>query len=212
MDAAVAEIDRAVGGLGGRGINIGCGSIAGRELDDPALWPIFAKAIEYDVPVFAHPYPEPLAGDGRDDYNLSWILGYLGQEAAAFTRLIFGGVLDEFPGLKVCIPHGGGFVPYQIGRIAAFSGYMPDVRCKKPVAEYLQNFYFDALVHDPRARRFLIETIGEDNVVWGSNFGSPQDNAGVEFLDNIGLTPEGRAKVAGENAVRLFKLANVPSG
>ena len=206
VDAALVEIDRTIGTMGGRAINMGGGNIAGREVDDEALWPIYAKAVEYDVPLFVHPYPEPLAGDGRDDYNLSWILGYLHQETTAFTRLIFGGVLDEFPALKVCLPHGGGFVPYQLGRIGVFSEYMPGVRSKRPVEDYLHNFYFDALVHGVKARRFLVDIVGADNIVWGSNYGSTQDHAGLEFLDDIGLTDAEKAKIKGQNAVKLFHL------
>ena len=206
VDAAVDEIDRTIGKLAGKAINLGGANLGGKEIDDPQLWPVYAKAVEYDVPLFLHPYPEHLADHGTDDYNLSWVIGYLHQETEAFVRFIYGGVLDEFPTLKICIPHGGGFVPYQMARINAFAPLMPGVRCRRPPSEYLDNFYFDALVHDPRARRLLVDVVGVDHVVWGSNFGSPQDKADPRFLDDIGLTDDERARILGGNAWELFKL------
>lgn len=206
MDASLAELQRAVGEKGAKAINLGGGAIAGHELDDEYFWPLYAKAVELDVPLFVHPYPEPAAQEGAsDDYNMSWVLGYLQQESTAFVRLVYGGVLDEFPDLKVCITHGGGVIPFQLGRVDAFSRYMPGVKAKRPIPEYVKNFYFDILIHDPRARRFMVDVIGADNLVYGSNYGSPQDKAGVEFLD-MGLPAEDREKIASGNAIRIFNL------
>jgi aminocarboxymuconate-semialdehyde decarboxylase len=206
LKASMEEFDRAVGDLGARGINLGSTNIAGRELDDEAFWPLYAKAEENGIPLFIHPYPHVIVANARDDYNLSWITGYLEQETAAFTRLIYGGVLDEFPRLKVYLSHGGGFVPYQIGRIEAFAPYMPGVKAKRPIRDYLSNFYFDLLVHDLKARRFLVDSIGVDNLVFGSNFGSPQDSCDFGFLDELGLDAPSYEKIAGGNAAAMFNL------
>lgn len=207
MDASLRELDRAVREKGAKGINVGGGAIAGRDLDDEYFWPLYTRAVELDVPLFVHPYPEPLAQKGANDqYNMSWVVGYLEQESVAFVRLVYGGVLDEFPDLKVCITHGGGFIPFQLGRVEAFSHYMPGVKAKRPILEYVKNFYFDILVHDPRARKFMVDVIGADNLIYGSNYGSPQDKAGVEFLD-MGLPDAEREKIASGNAERIFKLA-----
>ena len=206
IDASLTEFDRAVGDLGARGINLGSTNIAGRELDDEALWPLYARAEKNDIPLFIHPYPHVIVENARDDYNLSWITGYLEQETVAFIRLIYGGVLDEFPRLRVYLSHGGGFVPYQIGRIEAFAPYMPGVKAKKPIRAYMDNFYFDLLVHDQKARHFLVDSIGADNLMFGSNFGSPADSCGFDFLDDLNLDQDSYDKIAGQNAAALFKL------
>jgi aminocarboxymuconate-semialdehyde decarboxylase len=206
IDASLTELDRAVGELDARGINLGADNIGGRSLDDEAFWPFYEKIQEYDIPLFIHPYPSVIVDNEPDDYNLSWITGYPQQETAAVTRLIYGGVLDDFPGLKVYVTHGGGFVPYQFGRIEAFAPYMPGVKAKKPIREYLKNFYFDLLIHDVNARRFLVDFMGPDNLVFGSNYGSGQDKADFTFLDQLNLDKKSYNKIAGENAATLFKL------
>jgi aminocarboxymuconate-semialdehyde decarboxylase len=205
MDATLEELDRALGDLGGRGVNIGSDN-ALRGLDDEYFWPFYDKVQSYDVPIFIHPYPAPLATGAKDPYHLSWIVGYTMQETEAFARLVLGGVLDDFPALKVCLTHGGGAVPYQFGRLAAAAVTHPDVRAKRPLEEYLKNFYFDILVHDPRARRYLVEFMGPDNVVVGDNWNGWDGVDGFKLLDELGLSSEDHHKIAGENAVRLFKL------
>jgi len=214
--AAVEEMDRAVIELGARAINIAGSNLGGRELDDEAFRPIFARAETLGVTMFIHPYPEHLAGDSAipDDYNLSWVAGYPYQEMVAVCRLVLGGVLDDVPRLKVCVTHGGGFLPYQWGRLVKFAPFMPGVKAKKPLDDYLGNFYFDALLHDPRARRFLIEFAGADHVVYGSNFGSPQDQADFGFVEDLGLPVDEVDLLRATTAIELFGLtpARRPEG
>jgi aminocarboxymuconate-semialdehyde decarboxylase len=185
MGATLEELDRALGDLGGRGVNIGSDN-ALRGLDDEYFWPFYEKVQSYDVPIFIHPYTM--------------------QETEAFARLVLGGVLDDFPDLKIYITHGGGAVPYQFGRFAAAAVTQPDVRAKRPLQEYLKNFYFDILVHDVRARRYLVEFMGPDNLVVGDNWNGWDAVDGFELLDELGLGPEDQQKIEGGNAARLFKL------
>lgn len=206
IDASVAEARRAVTELGARALNIGAENLAGREVDDPALYPLWDEVVRRDVPLFIHPYPDVMIANKEDDYNLSWIVGYTSQEMAAFSRFILGGVFDEFPDLKVYITHGGGFAPYQFGRLERFAPHMPGVRCKKPIRDYLQNFYFDTLLHSPQERRFLLDFAGADNVLYGSNYGSAQDQATWSYIDDLNLSETETKKVAGGNAAKLFKL------
>jgi predicted TIM-barrel fold metal-dependent hydrolase len=206
VDAAVAEVKRSVNELGARALNIGAENLGGREIDDPAFYPLWELAETLDVPLFIHPFPDVMVTNKKDDYNLSWIVGYTAQEMGAFCRLILGGVFDEFPRLKVYITHGGGFAPYQFGRLETFAPHMPGVRCRKKPREYLSNFYFDLLLHSPAERRYLLEFAGADHLLFGSNYGSPQDQATFAYLDDIGLSDQDRAKIAGENATELFKL------
>jgi aminocarboxymuconate-semialdehyde decarboxylase len=205
--AAATEVDRTLAN-GTKAINMGGINLAGRELDDEVFFPIYEKLEKADVPIFLHPYPAHLAegADVKDDYNMSWIVGYPYQEMFGFCRMILGGVFDHFPKLKVYITHGGGFAPYQWGRLKKFAPYMPGVKAQKPFDEYLHNFYFDVLLHSERERRFLIDFIGVDNVVFGSNYGSPQDQADFDFVEGLGYNSADTEKMTGGNAMKLFHL------
>jgi aminocarboxymuconate-semialdehyde decarboxylase len=207
VNAAAVEVDRSLA-AGAKAMNVGGINLAGRELDDEAFYPIWEKCERADVPVFLHPYPEHLAkgAEVTDAYNMSWIVGYPYQEMFGFCRMILGGVFDHFPKLKVYITHGGGFAPYQWGRLVKFAPYMPGIKAQKPLEEYLHNFYFDVLLHSPRERRFLIDFIGVDNVVFGSNYGSPQDQATFDFLEGLGYSAADTEKMTAGNALRLFHL------
>ena len=142
----------------------------------------------------------------EDKYNLSWITGYVAQESEAFARLVFSGILDEFPRLKVCLPHGGGMIPYQFGRLEYAARLMPDIKAKRPLREYLDNFYFDLLVHDRAARQFLLGFIGADHLLVGDNYMGWDHVDGFELLDELSLKAHEKRKIMGGNAIGLFKL------
>ncbi|MFZ4602693.1 MAG: amidohydrolase family protein [Caulobacterales bacterium] len=205
VEASVTELKRSAR-MGGRGVNIGSdASVYG--LDDPVMWPLYEALCEENMAIFIHPYPRPMAAGEPDKYNLSWVTGYTAQETDAFARMVLGGVFDDFPELKVYITHGGGFTPYQIGRIeGAWRVKNPGVRCKKSPYEYKKNFYFDILVHDPAARRFLVESWGADNLVVGSNYSGWNWVDEFQHLETMGLSAEDKAKISHKNAERLFNL------
>ena len=210
VKASVEEARYGIQELGGKALNIGASNIAGAELDDERFFPIYELAEELGVPLFVHPYPSNLARPDQDDtYHLSLILGFPYEETVAFTRLVFGGVLDVFPKLKVYITHGGGFTPYQLGRIATFAKLVPGVKAKRPIEEYLGNFYFDVLLHDSRARKFMVDVMGPRNVVVGSNYGGMDAGDGFKLLGEVPLTDEHRHLISGENAVTVFGLQDM---
>ena len=206
IDASLKEFDRAVA-MGGKGVSIGTDNIAGRGLDDETMLPLFERVAKSDLPIFLHPYPSGIESGAIDRYNLSWITGYVHQETVAFCHLTFGGVLDRFPDLKICIPHGGGMVPYQFGRLDYAMQRMPDVKATKPLREYLRNFYFDTVIHDLAARRYLLDFMGADNLLVGSNYLGWDAVDGFKMIDELSLSENDHRKIAGENAARLFKLA-----
>jgi aminocarboxymuconate-semialdehyde decarboxylase len=206
--AALSELTRAVDELGARCINIAGGDLAGRELDDPAFYPIYEFAAGRGIPLLVHPYPTTFTTGARHPLGLDYILEYCYQEAVAFATLIYGGVLDRFPGLQVGITHGGGFVPYQLGRLEVFAG--PEgSRANKRVADYLDQFFFDILIHDLPARRFLLERMGPDRLVVGSNYGGIDSMNGFVLLDELALPREDYEKIAWRNAARLFGLEDL---
>lgn len=205
-DLAVKEAHRAFGELGARGINLGATDIAGRDLDDRSLWPVYQAAVEHGAPLFIHPAPSAFVHGSEDRHRESIILGYPYQESSAFLHLVLGGVLDEFPDLKVYLTHGGGFIPYQLGRIETLAQVAFDAKNKRPVREYLSNFYFDLLIHDVKARRFAVDAVGAEQLVIGDNYQGMDSADGFAYLNELNLPPEQDELIRWRNAAQLFKL------
>jgi aminocarboxymuconate-semialdehyde decarboxylase len=211
IDASLAEVARTAD-LGARGVNVGTNELGdGLELDSEELWPLYEEIERRGLPLFVHPHPLTMASGNLDKYNLSWVVGYTYQEALAVARLMLGGVFDDFPNLKVILPHGGGNAPYQFGRLQEAQERQPDVRAKKPLTDYLPNFYFDILVHDQRGRRMLYDFAGPDQILVGSNFGGWDAMNGFALLDEMELPAVEHGKIAGGNAAALFGLGTSPS-
>ena len=205
VEASVDEIRRSVE-LGARGVNVGTGDFDGIDLDDERLWPLYAEIEANDLPLFIHPYPLTMASGAEDRYNLTWSVGYNYQEAVAYAHLILGGVFDDFPRLKVIITHGGGFVPYQAGRIEEARRRQPDVKAAKPLSEYRENVFYEILVHDLAARKFLVDFAGADQLVVGDNFGGWDAADGFAMLDELQLPADEHDKISSGNAIKLFGL------
>jgi aminocarboxymuconate-semialdehyde decarboxylase len=106
----------------------------------------------------------------------------------------------------VFITHGGGFVPYQLGRFQYATKQMKGAKCQKPFESYLRNFYFENSVHDVRARRYLVNIWGADNIVVGSNFDGWDQNDGLAYARDMVDDDNDLRKICAGNAVKLFKL------
>jgi aminocarboxymuconate-semialdehyde decarboxylase len=191
-----------------RGIEIGS-NINGKYLDDPDLWPFYEKAQRLGTFIFVHPIN--VAGLERmQKYHLRNLIGNPLDTSLAIASIIFGGVLESFPRLKFCFAHAGGFTPYQQGRLER--GYHVRSECKtisKPPIEYIKLLYFDTITHYAPALSYLIETVGSDHVLMGSDYpfdmGDPNPVSTVKDLKTIS-NPEKR-KVLGKNAIRLLNLS-----
>jgi aminocarboxymuconate-semialdehyde decarboxylase len=206
IGASIAELKR-VKSMNAKGVNMGTDATV-RGLDHPEMWPFYQTLVDNNLAIFIHPYPKPMAKGEKEKYHLSWVTGYTAQETDAFAVMVLGGVFDDFPDLRVYITHGGGFTPYQIGRIeGAWRANNPGVRCKRSPYEYRKNFYFDILVHDPKARRFLVDSWGADNLVVGSNYSGWNWADEFKHLETMGLTEEDKAKISYQNAEKLFNLS-----
>ncbi|MHC1561197.1 amidohydrolase family protein [Actinomycetospora sp. C-140] len=203
--ASIAELDRAVR-AGAVAVSLGTDALGGHELDDEALWPLYEALESRRVPIMFHPHPLPMATGAEDSYNLSWVVGYNYSETMAFARLTLGGVFDDFPKLKVLLPHGGGMVPYQIGRIEEARRSQPDNRAKRPIREYFENVFFEILVHDLTSRRFLVDVVGVSQLVVGSNLGGWDAADGVQMLEELELDQTEHDRIAYQNVADLFRL------
>ncbi len=206
-DRAAAELDRAVTELGLRGAEI-CTHINGRDLDHPSLRPVYAAAERLGVPLFLHPQNW---GDMRRfrDYALWNLAGFPLETALAGSHLIMGGVFEQFPKLRVILAHGGGYLPYQVGRLDHGYAARREVHERLPrrPSEYLANFYFDSLTHSALSLRFLLDRMGDGHVVIGSDYPfNMGDERPVETVRALRLPPDVEAKVLAKNLAGLLGL------
>ncbi|MFJ7036799.1 amidohydrolase [Streptomyces sp. WAC04189] len=143
----------------------------GRELSDPAYEPFWSRAAERGAILFLHPFGCTL-DERLDRWYLSNTVGQPTENAVALSHLIFSGVLDRHPGLKIIAAHGGGYLPTHIGRSDHAWSARSDAGagCAHPPSSYLRRLYFDSLVHDPHVLRELVRVAGADRVLLGSDF------------------------------------------
>ncbi|XP_066497329.1 2-amino-3-carboxymuconate-6-semialdehyde decarboxylase isoform X3 [Hoplias malabaricus] len=171
---AVEEMRRCVKELQFPGIQIGS-HINSWDLNAPELYPVYAAAEELNCAIFVHPWD--MQTDGRmAKYWLPWLVGMPSETTMAICSMIFGGVFERFPKLKVCFAHGGGAFPYTVGRIEHGFNVRPDLCAtenKINPRKYLGSFYTDSLVHDPLALQLLIDVIGKDKVMLGTDYPFP---------------------------------------
>jgi len=206
-ERAAVELDRAVTKLGLRGAEI-CTHINGRDLDHPSLRPVYAAAERLGVPLFLHPQNW---GDMRRyaDYALWNLAGFPLETALAASHLIMGGVFEEFPRLRVILAHGGGYLPYQVGRLDHGYAARREVKERLPrrPSEYLATLYCDSLTHSALSLRFLLDRMGDGHVVIGSDYPfSMGDERPVDTIRALGLSRDVEAKVLARNLAGLLRL------
>jgi aminocarboxymuconate-semialdehyde decarboxylase len=206
--AAARELERAIRELGLNGVEIGT-NIDGKNLDDRSLAPFFAKVAELDVPIFVHSV-NTLGADRLDKYHLGNLIGNPTDDALAAASLIFGGVLEEFPSLKVFIAHGGGSCPFLRGRWEHGWHVRPEgkTHIKRPPSEYFSKLRFDTLTHYGPALNYLAETIGPERLMLGTDY--PFDMSDTDQVKAIASLPHlsdaQKEMIYGGNAIELLKL------
>jgi aminocarboxymuconate-semialdehyde decarboxylase len=204
---AADELARAMR-AGLRGAHIGS-NINGKNLDDPSLEPVWAKAAELGAFILIHPVG--VAGADRlKSYYLANLIGNPVDTTIAAASLVFGGVLERHPALKICLSHGGGFVPYQGGRWVHGWNVRgePQVNLKVSPAASLRRFYFDTILHAAAPLEYLVRAAGADHVLLGSDY--PFDMGTLECARQVkalGIAEADRATILGEGAARLLGVA-----
>ena len=206
-DLAIAELDRLATLPGIKGIYLAT-RVLERELSDTAFFPVYERIEALGWPLFLHPL-EVIGAERLRPYFLTNLLGNPFDTAVAAAQLIFGGVLDRFTGLEVCLPHAGGAFPYLVGRLNHGWKVRPECRhLEQGPLSYLRRFHYDTISHSEEALAFLIGLVGPERVMVGSDYcfdmGLERPVEAVTAL--TGLLEAERAAILGGNARRLLGL------
>ena len=206
-DRAIGELDRAAKLPGIRGVYLGT-NIEDRDLDDPRFLPVFARIEALGLPVFLHPLKTLDRGDRMKPFYLSNVIGNPLDTAIACAHLIFGGVMDRFPGLDICLPHAGGVVPILIGRWDHAAEVRRELaHLKRPPSAYLRRFTYDTVAHSAKIMKFVIAEVGIDRIMLGSDYCFDMGYAHpIEVVDALGLDDAERHLVLRGTAAKLLKL------
>lgn len=212
---AIKELERCIKELKLAGIEVGT-HIHGKNLDDESIFEIFSACEELGAAVFIHPW-DMLGRERMNKYWLPWLVGMPAETALAICSMIFGGVFEKLRKLKVCFAHGGGSFPFTLGRIEHGFNVRPDlVAAKNNVnpRQYLGRFYLDSLVHDEMSLEFLVNLIGEDHVVLGSDYPFPlgEDKPGSLIESMNELNHLVKEKLLWKNAVEFLGINFPVSG
>jgi aminocarboxymuconate-semialdehyde decarboxylase len=202
-EAAVAELERAARELGFKGVELATTAPRG-ELADPVYRPLLRRAQELKMTLFTH--PNTIGAGGRlDCYYLTNLIGNPLETTIMVANLMFSGALDELAGLKVLLAHGGGFVPYQIGRFVHGHKVRPETRALSASSpnELLRRFYFDTITHDPQALRYLVELVGAERIVLGTD--SPFDMGDETPRATLSRFSPEEVAILRRNALRLLE-------
>ncbi len=211
VDLAIAEMDRAVEQLGFKGLQIG-GTVDGHNLDEPRFRPFWQAVADRGLPVILHPngYEE---SHRLDDYFLVNCIGNPLETAVAVHRMIFSGLFEEIPGIKLVLLHGGGYAPFYAARADHTWKVRPETRAHipdHPPSHYMKQFHYDTMVFEPLYLQHLIDVVGAGRVMLGTDFPFDMGETDpVGLVDSLeGLSEEQSAAIKGTTAAALFGLDN----
>jgi aminocarboxymuconate-semialdehyde decarboxylase len=203
---AAAELARGMRILGLRGAQIGS-NVNGRNLDDPALEPVWSVADALRAFILVHPHGDIVPGDRLGSYYMRNFVGLPFETTVAGAALVFGGVIERFPGITFCLCHGGGFLPYQAGRFMhAFNVRdEPKARLAGSPEASLKRLHYDTIVHSTQALEFLVAAVGAGRVLLGSDY--PFDMGELDCVarvEALAIPPQQRDCVLGLRASELL--------
>jgi aminocarboxymuconate-semialdehyde decarboxylase len=205
-ELAAAEVRRVVTRLGLAGVEIGT-QIEGKNLDDPALEPFWRSCVEVGAAVFVHP-AAVLAPERTSKYRMVFSMGYTSETGIAAASVVMSGLLDRHPKLRLCFAHGGGTFPWLLPRLDQTWRVFEDVRtvtAKKP-SETAKLLNYDTLIFDPMNMRLLIDRLGTDCLIMGSDYPFPlREMPPGKVIDALeGISHEQRAAMLSRNALRFL--------
>jgi len=207
-ELAVQELRRCIQDLGLAGVQIGS-HVNGKNLDDPSFFPIFEEAEKLGAAIFIHPW-DMLGKERMNKYWMPWLVGMPTETAIAMCSLIFGGVLERLPKLKLAFAHGGGSFPQIIGRLDHGFEMRPDLCAtdnSKPPSAYLGKFWVDSLVHTPELLQALVKLIGAEKVCMGTDYPFPLGELTPgKLIKDTGFDSKTEELLLGDNALEFLGL------
>ena len=206
MKASLAELDRCVRKLGMKGILLYT-NLAGKFPDEPEFRPLFARAVELDLPVLLHP-AKPVTIEFVKGYEMTSSLGNMFENTIALTRIIMSGLLDELPDLRLVCPHLGGTLPYIIGRLDHQTQVLkrgPKYLTRAP-SDYLRQVWLDVVSPLPLAMRFAVDFMGAERLIFASDHPWVEPGIILRALQSVPLSAADQARILRGNAAKLFKL------
>jgi aminocarboxymuconate-semialdehyde decarboxylase len=193
----IEELRYCINELGLKGVQLGS-HYGELNLNDKSLFPFYEEAQKLGAALLIHPW-DMMGKETMPDYWLPWLVSMPAETSRAICCMIFGGVFETFPDLRVCFAHGGGSFPHTIGRIEHGFNMRPDLCAKDNNVnprEYLGKFYIDSVTHDPRALNYNIDLIGENSIMLGTDYPFPlgEQHAGlmIEGMDNLSHSQKDR--------------------
>ncbi len=209
IPAAIAELERCVVQLGLKGAMIN-DHVNGRTFDEPEFVSFWKAAEQMGALLFIHQARPTVVAQLTQRYHLPNTIGNLTDRAITFASLVFGGVMDACPALKICLAHGGGYTCFGIGRMDRGWQVRPEARghLHRPPSAYLRRFYYDCLTHSEAALRMVIDTVGADRVVLGTDWPADMriDWPVSWILGLASLTAEEKELILWKNLERLLNL------
>ncbi|WP_199611130.1 amidohydrolase family protein [Flocculibacter collagenilyticus] len=207
-ELAIKELERCVNELGLAGVQIGS-NVNDRNLDDAAFFPIFEAAEKLGAAAFVHPW-NMMGKELMPKYWLPWLVGMPAETSRAICSLIFGGVLERLPNLRIAFAHGGGSFPATIGRIEHGFDVRPDlcaVDNSVNPRKYLKQMYFDSLVHDPLKLKYMVDLVGADRIALGTDYPFPLGElAPGKLIETTAFSDEIKAQMLHGTALKWLNL------
>ena len=205
-ELAVKELTYAIEELGLHGVVTGT-NVSGHGFDEEQFQPVFEKVQELDVPIITHPN-DPSGTERVGKYYLTNFLAYPLESAIMAGQLVFGGVLDRYPDLKICLSHAGGVMPFLLGRLEHGQSQRPEAQehCEHPFGHYLKNFYVDTITFRADTLRFVLDIMPEGHVVMGTDY--PYDMHDTDPVGSVkaAVTDENlQEKIFGGNLSLMMK-------
>jgi aminocarboxymuconate-semialdehyde decarboxylase len=203
---ACQEMRYAIDKLGMRAFEV-CTSVNGRDLDGEEFRPLWSLACDLEVLVFLHPPVQQIGSERLGDYFLNNLVGNPTETTVAAARLILSGVPKAFPHVKCLLAHGGGFLPYQLGRLDHGHRFVPATRSvvREPPSSFASWFFYDTILFDDRALAYLLDVVGPSRVVLGSDYPFEMcDEEAVARVQRTNLDAATLASVLGATTQRLL--------
>jgi aminocarboxymuconate-semialdehyde decarboxylase len=207
-DLSIAELERCHNTLGLAGIQIGT-HINGWNLDDERVFPILEAAADLGAAVFVHPW-EMLGRERMGLYWMPWLVGMPTETALSICSLVFGGVFDKLPNLRVAFAHGGGAFPGIIGRVEHGFNVRPEIvatAISRNPREYLGQFFVDSLVHEPAMLKYMIDLFGSNRIALGSDYPFPLgEHHPGKMIEEMDLDDNTRSNLLADAALEWLAL------